>query len=154
MKGWLLGAAAGVGLLALVGLIVVIARSTTKVDRSEECRFHFMRIWNSLNGAEVLTSKEWDQQPKGRDFWYYSRSWPQARIPIDPADLRCPVLGSEGGIDYRGPAKSLRLLKPNDAIASDRPGNHPTRGNVLLKNGELIEADEALWSKAAETTCD
>lgn len=150
----MLGAVAGAGLLALVALIVVIARSGSKADRSEECRFHLMRMWNSLNGAEALGSREWDEQAKGRDFWILSRSWPSARIPIDPNDLRCPVLGSESGVDYRGPAKSLRALKPDDAIAADRAGNHPVRGNVLLKNGEILQADERAWARAGETTCD
>lgn len=154
MKGWMLGGVAGLGLLGLTALVVVVVRSGTKVDRTEECRFHMMRMWNSVNGAEVSSSKAWDDEAKGRDFWILSNQWPSARIPLDPNDLRCPVLGSDQGVDYRGPARSLRTLKPDEPMAADRVGNHPVRGNVLLKNGEILEADERLWARANETTCD
>ncbi len=160
MRGWWKAIAVAWVVVALGAIAVVAVFATRRNDRSDECRFRLMRMWNALGAAETDRSSEWDRQPQGRAFWDRARDWPSARIPIDRRDLVCPVLGrTEPGagldrIDYRGPASSYRRLKFDDPIAADRPGNHPDRGNVLLKSGLIAEADDRLWRRAAETTGD
>lgn len=74
---------------------------------------------------------------------------------IDPHQievLNCPILGEEptpGRTDYLGPRKSMAALKPTEALAADRPGNHgeDEGGNVLLKDGSVhyFDRDDPIW---------
>jgi hypothetical protein len=158
--GWTKAILIAGGAVLLGGVALVLFLSSAKSNRNEECQFHMMRLFIALNSAETGESKEWDSQPAGRRFWDRSSGWPGARMPIDRRDLVCPVLGrTEPGlgpdhVDYRGPSRSLRLLGADDPVAADREGNHLTRGNVLLKSGTIVEADDAMWARASRTTSD
>ncbi|MBI2901352.1 MAG: hypothetical protein HYY17_14300 [Planctomycetes bacterium] len=154
MKGWLHASLIAGAVVLVAALAVVLFLSTRRRDRRDECRFHLMRMHNALAAAAPATAREWDHAPKGRAFWERSDDWPGARIPFDRRDLACPVLDRPTGSDYRGPAASYRALGPDDPIAADRDGNHLERGNVLLKSGTIVEADERLWTRAAKTTAD
>ncbi|HXX93875.1 MAG TPA: hypothetical protein VEN81_09590, partial [Planctomycetota bacterium] len=70
----------------------------------------------------------------------------------------CPVLGRSGQIDYRGPARPLPQMRPDEPILSDRPGNHGADhgGNVVLKTGAIFrcEKGDPLWAAAERSTSD
>lgn len=160
MKSWGLAVLIGVAAAALAAAVLLLVLSAAKENRDEQCRFHLMRMWNALGAAENPSSREWDGQPTGRAFWDRAAVWPGGKIPLDRRELVCPLLDrTEAGpgvehIDYRGPARSLRELRADDPVAADRAGNHPTRGNVLMRSGAILAADDAAWARAAQTTSD
>ncbi|HLJ77212.1 MAG TPA: hypothetical protein VKT75_07355 [Acidobacteriaceae bacterium] len=79
--------------------------------------------------------------------------------PLIPAEelavLACPVRGEwePGGCDYLGPKTPYTQLKPGDALAADKPGNHGEghAGNILLRDGTVreIEDSDPIWSTLA-----
>jgi prepilin-type N-terminal cleavage/methylation domain-containing protein len=76
----------------------------------------------------------------GSALWLaFVRTSPPLIGPDELDVLSCPVRGEgePGRCDYLGPRKPASGLKPGDALAADRPGNHGEgeAGNVLLKDG-------------------
>ena len=66
-----------------------------------------------------------------------------------------PVCPHSGKAAYRGPAKDVNTMNPNDVIFCDEPGNHPDRSiSVLRKNGRMERLDPSHpdYRKALETT--
>lgn len=160
MHSWLKAILIAAIVVGIATIAVVAVFSMRRQNRSDECRFHLMRMWNALGAAESDRHPEWDHVPTGRAFWNRSQDWPGSRIEIDRRDLICPEsartepgLGVEN-VAYRGPGRSYRKLKPEDPVAADRPGNHLERGNVLLKSGAIHDADETMWRRAGESTCE
>jgi len=74
-------------------------------------------------------------------------SFAKTSPPLIPSEelevLLCPVRGESelGQCDYLGPSKPVSQLKPGDALAADKPGNHGEGygGNVLLRDGSIAE---------------
>lgn len=100
----------------------------------------------------------------GSAFWLgLSRTSPPLIDDQEPESWKlfsCPVMNRvlpPGETDYRGPKVDVNTLQEDDPIGADKEGNHgPGKGGcVLLKSGEVkvVEADDPLWLRAAETTC-
>jgi hypothetical protein len=122
----------------------------------ELCAGNLRQLYMAVRSGDLLDSPGWDRAATGRAFFAFPDRWPtRQRRPID---VFCPVKGTRNDVDYRGPVRSLRLMKDGDPIIADRPGNHgPGRGgNVVLIRGDIHACAEtdALWLKAAETTGD
>jgi hypothetical protein len=151
---WLVsGLTLGVGVLALLLVSFVSMRRESNL---ELCGAHLLIIYRSIRTGELLDSPRWDAAGTGRDFLRNTPAWPTRQLL--PFETWCPVRGPSGDIDYRGPARPLRLLTNQDPILADRPGNHgPGKGgNVMLKTGQVspARASDALWERAAQTTAD
>lgn len=142
--------------VAAAAIVVVLFVSAKKRSNYELCRGNLISLAIALRGGELLDSPRWDEVPRGRAFLADPSRWPmRQRFEID---LSCPVLGEGREIDYRGPARPLREIRPDQPLCADRPGNHgPGRGgNVMRKSGEVVSVGEndPLWAQAAETTSD
>lgn len=155
-EGRILTATAIAGCVAICVFLVMVA-AVRKRDRVDECGVNLRHLSMALASPQ---DERWDTQPAGRRFWAEYPRWPvRGTYPLTPTVLVCPTRGGKAGqdIDYRGPAKSLRLLGPEDAVACDQQGNHGTgRHNVLLKDGRILQFElrDAGWARAMATTGD
>jgi hypothetical protein len=142
--------------LAVLAILIVSFVSMRRESNLELCGAHLLMIYRSIRTGELLDSPRWDAAGTGRAFLTNAAAWP-TRQPI-PFEAWCPVRGPSGDVDYRGPARPLRLLSNQDPILADRPGNHgPGKGgNVMLKTGAVSPArpSDPLWERAAQTTAD
>lgn len=96
----------------------------------------------------------------GGDFWIHlSQTAPP--LVTDLGLFACPIEGGSnaaGTTDYRGPSRNGNVagLGPTDPMGADKVGNHGFHGggNVLRKNGELVESGEydPLWVEAGVKT--
>ncbi len=147
------GVLAGVFLL---GVMVAAFVSMKKASTDELCRGNLLAIYMTMRSGELFGSPHWDDAGTGREFLARRDRWPTRQMR--PLDLSCPVRGRSPGIDFRGPARKLRELKPDEPILADRPGNHGAGrgGNVALKSGQIlgVPEDHVLWQRAAQTTSD
>lgn len=155
-RAWALAAAGGVALLALGSVLAVSFVSMRERSRDEECRGRLLLVHLAVRAGDLPDAPGWDAAGTGRAFLAVRDRWPvRQRREID---LGCPVKGTRGDVDYRGPATSIRRLGATDPLAADRIGNHgPGKGgNVLLKNGSVFGTAEtdAAWRRASETTSD
>lgn len=148
---------AGIGVtIIVVAVVVALFFNLKRRSDHELCGVNLRTIDRAIRAGEIFASPKWDAVPTGRRFLEESSAWPTRQHL--PMELSCPVLGKPGSTDYRGPATSLRLLKIEEPMCADRPGNHGpgTGGNVLLKSGEIhpVPEDHPLWTLAARTTSD
>jgi|ERR1043166_4005394 hypothetical protein len=150
---WIVG---GVVVVSVVGLLGAAFVSMQKRSDAEMCAANLVILYNHLRSGEHPDSSKWNDAGTGREFLANYERWPtHERRPLD---LHCPVKGVPGGIDYRGPARPLPQMRPDEPIFADRPGNHgPGKGgNVILKTGAISACAEndSLWSAAARSTSD
>jgi len=99
---------------------------------------------------------EWPRAT-GSELWIsFTHSTPPLIDPDSLEVLLCPVKDQSGigACDYLGPRKPVSELKSDEALAADKPGNHGTGrgGNVLLKDGSVLEFDAAhpVWATLSE----
>jgi len=148
--------AAGVVVVALVGILGASYASMRKKADGEMCAANLRIIFIQTRSGEPVTSPKWAAAGTGRAFLASYPDWPthEAR----PLDLNCPVKGPSPEIDYRGPVRPLHLMERDEPILADRPGNHGPGmgGNVVLKSGALQACTERdpLWAAAARSTSD
>lgn len=145
--------------MALVGLVALIGAAYASMRKradAEMCLANLRIIYLQVRSGEHPDSPKWEPMGSGRAFLANYPRWPTRTAR--PLDLWCPMKGPSLEIDYRGPAQTLPKMKPDEAILSDRPGNHgPGRGgNVVLKTGQMIQCDEQApaWAAAARSTSD
>ena len=93
---------------------------------------------------------------KGTALWLsFSKTDPPLLSSDDLEVLGCQVHGGwePGQCDYLGPRKPVSQLKPGDALAADKPGNHGEgiAGNVLLRDGSVAEYEPShpIWDTLA-----
>jgi len=94
---------------------------------------------------------------KGSSLWLEFTKGTPPLIGQDELEvLLCPVKGDPeiGHCDFLGPSKPASELKPNEALAADRPGNHDDdrSGNVLLKDGSVqeFEFSHPIWKTLSD----
>ena len=149
----------GVALVVFCACLVAYV-SMRRHDRSDDCVLNMRRISLALLSAMNQRDERWDAIAPGRAFWAAYPNWPTRHDQLSPANLVCPVYGrSTAGVDieYRGPAKSYRLLDHEDAVCSDRDVNHGKLPlNVLFKDGSCrpFPPDSDGWRKSLTTTSD
>ena len=153
----LLVVAGMVGAITLLSIGLVAFTSIREESAHKKCALNLRLMDMAVREVAIHSDPAWDQAGTGRAFFALQSRWPKP--PRRPFDLACPVRNvSDGTIDYRGPARSLRSLSNTDPVFADRPGNHGPEGggNVLLRNGRIysLRGDDSLWVKAAETTSD
>jgi len=151
--------------LLLACLAIVFFTNVKRRTAHEQCALNLKLLGMTIAGAspDPKVQQGWDAVPNGVGFWLNHDRWP-VLSPVRPVNARqqmvlCPVVAPvkrRTGCDYRGPARSVRLLQPEEPLGADKIGNHgPGRGGyVLTKNGEVFDCKETdpLWVKAAETT--
>ncbi len=146
--------------LIFCAMAVIFFVALKKRDRLEVCRMNLHYLWMETGTASPADEQRWDDVPTGGAFWTGYLKWPSRTVrPIRQSHLLCPVLAPvkyRTGTDYRGPAKSYRLLDAGDPVGADAPGNHGAAegGTVVLKSGALfvVKPADPLWARAAETT--
>ena len=150
---WIAG---GVVLVALVAILGSAYASMRRRSDIEMCGVNLRTIYTSIRSGDPPGSPKWNAAGTGRQFLANHPDWPTHEPR--PLDLNCPVKGPSPGIDYRGPARLLPLMNPDEPILADRPGNHGPGlgGNVVLKTGAIYPCPEndPLWAAAARSTSD
>ena len=150
---WIAGGVIAVALVGVLGSAYVGMRKRSDIQM---CAVNLRTVYMAIRSGEHPGSPKWDAAGTGRAFLANQPAWPtHAERPLD---LNCPVKGPSAGIDYRGPARLLRLMEKDEPILADRPGNHgPGEGGwVVLKTGEIqpCAENDALWAAAARSTSD
>ena len=150
---WIAG---GVVLVTLVGVLGAAFVSMQKRSDTEMCAANLVILYNHIRSGEHPDSPKWNGMGTGRSFLAAYEQWPtHERRPLD---LNCPVKGRSPEIDYRGPARPLPQMRPDEPILADRPGNHGPGmgGNVVLKTGAMRPCAEKdpMWAAAARSTSD
>jgi hypothetical protein len=109
--------------------------------------------------GEIYASTHNGQWPaaKGSALWLeFTKTNPPLIAPDELEVLLCPVKGEPvlGHCDFLGPSRPYSELKPGDALAADRPGNHVDErsGNVLLKDGRVQEYEftHPIWKTLSD----
>lgn len=150
---WIAGGLVVVVVVALLGASYATMR---KRADAEMCAVNLRTIYTTIRSGEHPNSPKWGDVGTGRAFLSNSARWPTHETR--ELDFACPVKGPSREIDYRGPARPLPQMRPDEPILADRPGNHgPGKGgNVVLKTGQIhscAEGDE-VWAAAARSTSD
>jgi len=150
---WIAGGGVVVVLVGILGASYVSMRRRADI---EMCGVNLRTIYTAIRSGEHPGSPKWNESGTGRQFLASYPIWPTHQPR--PIDLNCPVRGPSLEIDYRGPARLLPLMDPDEPILADRPGNHgPDHGgNVVLKTGAIFSCgkDDPLWAAAARSTSD
>jgi hypothetical protein len=169
------------GVVALVGVMAVLVVHARGKGKLSYCR-------NNLRMLGLMGQRDLDAvgnpEQSGRAFWqwvrerkYYSRplkTWSRngtlnpfgcpvrGVAPLDLSTLDdaayAQLMSDASTIDYRGPKSLPDPVKGVIVLGSDREGNHPSGGHVLLADMSVVEnQDKALkvatelWSRAGET---
>jgi hypothetical protein len=150
---WIAGGVLVVVIVAVLGSAYASMRKRSDV---EMCGVNLRTIYTAIRSGEHPGSPKWNEAGTGRAFLGNPQAWPTHQERS--IDLNCPVKGPSAGIDYRGPARLLPLMGPEEPILADRPGNHgPGQGGwVVLMTGAIQSCAESdpLWAAAARSTSD
>ena len=143
----------------LFGIVVVGILSTLlspvicppHCSKGNRCAGNLRQLYQLGTVYASAHKGEWPRE-KGSALWLsFSKSSPPLLERDHLEMLGCPVRGEwePGQCDYIGPRKPISELRPGEALGACKPGNHgeATSGNVLLKDGSVVEYDfsDPVW---------
>lgn len=135
----------------LLALLVPIQARAARYKTVMECQEHL----HAMNRALAQAPPDKNQEI-GRAYWVrLTRLTPPL---LAPDALKCPFVGSAPDApfcQYLGPAGDVDKLPANAPIGCDMDTNHSEDrrqgGNLLLKNGEVVNDNTALWATTVQT---
>ena len=135
----------------VVALLVPIQQRAARYKTVMECQEHL----HAMHRAQAQAPPEKNQE-MGRAYWVrLTRLTPPL---LTPDALKCPFVGSAPDApfcQYLGPAGEVDKLAANDPVGCDFDTNHSEDrregGNLLLKNGEVVNDNTALWATTVQT---
>ena len=141
-------------LVGILGTLLIPWRGPGEARRVA-CANNLSRLYRLASVYASTHRGEWPAT--GEDPWLLlARTKPPLIEPEQIDVLHCPVRGEAavaGRTDYRGPKVPWTQLGAGDPVAADKDGNHGKNeaGNILLKDGSLIEArpQDPIWRQCA-----
>ena len=140
------------GILAAL-LMPAIARATERA-KVTACANNLRSLWMlQQTYASQFGGREKDYPAEtGSAFWLkLSETTPPLVDPTERDVFLCPCKEGGNRCDYQGPRQSVKSLKPGDAVGADQAGNHKQGGNVLRKDGSVLELDNVEFTGATGT---
>ena len=107
--------------------------------------YKVQHLWAQQHGGGVLPPHT------GGQFWLHLATGPNAAID-DPIIFRCPM-AMVAELLHRafrhGPAMPIADVASSGPVGGDKPGNHREGGNILRKDGSVLEFKDPQYSHFA-----
>lgn len=136
----------GGGIVLLVLLAALLLPAVTKsISRGQaaSCANNLRQLWTLQQSYTMQFGGPERRLPEetGAAFWLkLTQTHPPLLDETEREVFLCPVKGVSGNpCDYLGPARPASQLQPGDPVGADHPGYHPDGGNVLMKDGRVME---------------
>jgi type II secretory pathway pseudopilin PulG len=154
----IIGICVGVGGLFVLGvlaalLLPAIAKATERA-KATSCANNLRTLWTLQQTYALQFGGREKQFPAetGAGFWLKLEQTAPPIVDASERDLfLCPCKESGRSCDYLGPRQSVKSLKSDDAVGGDHPGNHKEGGNILRKDGSVVELNGVEFSGATGT---
>lgn len=136
--------------LILLTILIPIHSKAGRYKTVMECQDHLHTLYEAQ--AKAPPTKE---QEIGRAYWIRLT---QGTPPlVTPDVLKCPFVPSDAApfCQYLGPSGEIQKLDPKDPIGCDmelnHSENHKQGGNLLLKNGQVVNDYQSLWATTIQS---